>query len=100
LGETLELRNKSIPIEQSAEDVQKKVVVYPNPSNDLVNVILPNELNFVQISLADYTGKLIRKINTAGQNVITINDLKAGFYLLNLKTADGKITVVKKLIVQ
>ena len=96
---TLEFPNKSLSIEQSAE-VQKKVVVYPNPSNDLVNVILPNELNFVQISLADYTGKLIRKINTAGQKVITINDLKAGFYLLNLKTADGKITVVKKLIVQ
>lgn len=87
-------------LNNEGSDLQNKLYIYPNPSKGFTNVVIPADLDVPEISITDYTGKLIRKINTQGQRSVRIENLKSGFYLLNVQTRDGKIQIVKKVIVQ
>jgi Secretion system C-terminal sorting domain len=83
-----------------ANNYQNKVIVYPNPFKGFTNVVIPDDLDVAEISITDYTGKLIRRINTRGQRFIRIDNLGSGFYLLNIYGKKGKLLAVKKVISQ
>jgi hypothetical protein len=79
---------------------QNKLYVFPNPSNGTTNVIIPVEMGEVEMTLTDYMGKLVRKWSGIRQTVFSISNLKPGFYLLNIKSSNGKMTATKKLLVK
>ncbi len=72
------------------------VNVYPNPTNDLLNIRLNNvSVNSkVEISLLSVSGRLIQQKKQAlnnGISTLSTNNLINGSYLLQINTADGKM---------
>ena len=67
--------------------------VYPNPSNDIVNVsVLGSIMNSAEI--VDINGRTVKSIKLNGVSDATINvaDLASGVYMLNVTTDNGKLT--------
>lgn len=76
----------------SVEEKSKleNVTVYPNPSNDYINVSVSNQSIPLQVTFFDLAGKLI-KTETVSQlnNSISIIDLENGTYLLKIAGEKG-----------
>jgi len=77
------------------ENTGPKFTVFPNPFEDLVNVIGANETEVTSYRLFSIDGKLIMS-GLANNTQIELNGLTKGMYLLEL-TASGK-TEIKKII--
>lgn len=68
--------------------------VYPNPSNGIVNIDIPKEVNDFEVVLIDLSGKVIMK--TINQNQLNISHLPAGMYMVQLQdTKTGKKQMAK-----
>jgi lysyl endopeptidase len=69
-----------------------EIILYPNPSTGLINVIIENPADY---RLYDLSGKLIRSGSFKFvENQLEIKDLSTGLYFL--KVNDGKRTVTEK----
>jgi hypothetical protein len=67
--------------------------LYPNPTNDVLNVIL--NTNILEIEVLDLAGRvLLKNVNTSS---ISTKSLLAGIYVIKIKTAD---TVYKERFVR
>jgi hypothetical protein len=69
----------------------EKFIVYPNPTNGLVQI--KSELKFNHIEILDYSGK---KILESDKNVININDLDKGMYLFKVLT--NTMQIIERVI--
>ena len=84
----------------STPDIKKvDITVYPNPVNDLLTIVSPNN-EIHSISMHTIDGKKINsfeKIYQSG-NEISLANLKSGVYFLELRTDLGRVTktVIKK----
>ncbi len=74
-----------------------QVEIYPNPTQDIINVaFVPGLYN--QIQLIDSNGKILKQISLnslATTTTISLNNLASGIYLLKF---NGNIPLVKKVI--
>ena len=73
------------------------VTIYPNPSNDIVNIetnILMDEINIININ-----GQIIQQIKNPvmDNNTYTISNLPKGFYFVRLTSDNNSVT--KKIII-
>jgi len=75
----------------------QNVTVYPNPSNGLFNVILPEGKTY-NLEVTDLTGKVIQQQKTVGKTELKLENKAKGIYLLKV-TSEGSSTV-RKLIVE
>lgn len=73
------------------------VSLYPNPVKDVLNISLENTSEIQKIVIFDVTGKQV-KIQESNVSAIPVEDLKSGFYLLEI-TVDGN-KEVKKFVKQ
>jgi len=75
------------------------LVVYPNPTNALVNVKVGDQFTNPTIQIFDVTGRQVRMVSVVDDDVITLDvkDLTAGVYMLTC-TENGK-SIKKKLII-
>ena len=78
------------------------IVIYPNPSSDNIYVEIPNELSLqsIEISVFSIDGKMVYKQsveNSSSQLEISLEDLKSGVYILELK---GENTTVRNKIIR
>ncbi|WP_299113766.1 S8 family peptidase [uncultured Winogradskyella sp.] len=73
--------------------------VYPNPSNDFVNI--SNTYNNTLESIHIYTldGRLVKIVDTIKGNTININDLSNGAYIFKIKFK-GSVTSYNKMIIK
>ena len=70
-------------------DIAGQVSVYPNPSNGVFNIEIPNTTG-AEISIMTLTGKLVYTSNTAASLVkVDLSSLAAGMYMVTVKTAEG-----------
>lgn len=69
--------------------------VFPNPVQDVVNVLFGGEYKKVEVRLSQMNGQLIRteQINNASQLQLSTSDLAAGVYFLTIKADDQLKTV-------
>lgn len=92
--------------ENSMQNNNICIIVYPNPANDFVNIsYYLDKTEFVSIKLIDFTGKEIKTITNCRQNrglkkvSFNILELESGIYLYEIqvgrKIYSGKITIVK-----
>ncbi len=73
--------------------------VYPNPTTDVVNVILVNQAPTGQISMLDPLGKLVFEQSVVAPRLsIDVSGFAKGVYLLRLQT--GEIITYEKVIVE
>lgn len=81
-------------------DTQVKVVVFPNPASDYLNISFAEPLDAeVNLMLIDAQGKLFKtQVIEAAASEIQLNfqDLPSGIYLLKL--TKGKLTNVYKVV--
>ena len=80
-----------------AESEENHVVVYPNPTKDMVTIITDNELQSVTVT--NLLGQTLSHYPTQGvtQLVIDINPYPSGIYLLKISTKKG--TATRRLVV-
>jgi Secretion system C-terminal sorting domain len=76
----------------AVNELDAKVRIYPNPTNDVINIDLP--ITNFKVTLSDSKGSVMLKADS--KNQISIKELPTGLYFLNVKTADGETT--KKVV--
>jgi hypothetical protein len=71
----------------------QKAMIYPNPSNGIVNI---ENKNLRKILIYDITGKKIREMTASSQ--IDLSDISKGIYLIKLISDKG--ILVEKIILE
>ena len=66
--------------------VDNASMVYPNPVNDVLNIITPTDVK--QFDVYSYDGKWIQSFENNSENKIDVSNLKSGIYLIEIRTAD------------
>lgn len=80
-------------------DLKDKIIIYPNPVKDILNIQSNEGLNNVQIRIFDAMGQVVHfnKLNSFNSNeTINVTHLPAGVYMVHIKSDQGTIT--KKII--
>ena len=67
--------------------------IYPNPTNDLININSINNQSLTSVKVYDLSGKMLIE---STDNKISVSNLSNGLYLLKIMTETGEIT--KKFI--
>jgi hypothetical protein len=90
--------NISAPIVTSTEEIMPSLVdqirVFPNPTNDMLNVIMPMLKNHFQVKIYNSLGELVleKKFLNTSQFTIDVLNLSSGFYSLQIKTEDTEFS--------
>ncbi len=76
--------------------ISSSVILYPNPSDGLVNISLPSGIR--KVSVMDMTGRILRETLYDHETDIKMNltSFSSGNYNLKVESADG--TVIKKYL--
>ncbi len=78
------------------DSASNNITLYPNPTNDIINFVISSEEE-TEISLFDLSGKfLFKKLISNKNNVINLELLNSGIYLLKIKFA--KDILIKKVV--
>lgn len=71
--------------------------VYPNPSNDVVNISNSTNAIISTIEMTDLNGRVVKNVSlNATEGQVNISDLSTGVYMMNVSSDQGSIT--KKII--
>lgn len=77
-----------------------QVLVYPNPSNGLVNVILPSDIkDNLSVSLTDISGKTLRLWNNFSKQTLSVDGLPKGIYFLKISANNSGEVKVQKITI-
>ena len=74
----------------TAETSVKSFSIYPNPSHDIVNVVLKNASQKADYTLFDVSGRLITSGNFRGEAKIKVNGLLNGNYIISVVLDNGE----------
>ena len=77
--------------------VEKNLVVFPNPSNDMVYVQV-NGISIEKLTITDMTGRIVGEFTNEMAVKINVKNFNAGSYIINITTEQG--SAQRKLIVQ
>ena len=84
------IRTKDSPVTGiSANSVDLKISVFPNPAVDFIHVQHKEEFEGT-IALIESTGKTIGRYDLSQHERIDVSNLSSGLYLLNIELSDGK----------
>lgn len=79
------------------------VSVFPNPANDMLNVVTADANLLGQWRITDTAGKVWNRSDSANSPIagqISVANLPTGFYLLDALTSDGRHIATKRFVVQ
>ncbi len=79
----------------SNEFVSQNFNIYPNPTSDILNISLKNNLVLEHVTIYNNLGQVVK---TANKNVIDVSELAKGLYFVEVTTNQGKAT--KKVVVK
>jgi hypothetical protein len=71
--------------------------IYPNPTENFLNISNPNNVEIKSISVVDINGRIVKN-QSDSLSQINVSDLNAGVYFVTIEAAEGKTT--KKFIKQ
>jgi len=77
------------------EFVSQNFNIYPNPTSDILNINLENNLVLEQVTLYNNLGQIVK---TTIENVIDVSHLEKGLYFVEVTTNQGKAT--KKVVIK
>ncbi|MEF9923546.1 MAG: T9SS type A sorting domain-containing protein [Muribaculaceae bacterium] len=83
-------------VEDVEDNADGKIIITPNPANDVVKVISPKAINRVNI-FAVSSGAMVNMIENVGANEVTIDvsNLASGVYLVKVDDASA-VKMIKK----
>ncbi|MCG8699227.1 MAG: T9SS type A sorting domain-containing protein, partial [Bacteroidales bacterium] len=70
----------------------KPIAVYPNPTNDYINIILRDDISNAQFNLYNVVGATVMQGDLNIDNRLDISGFQAGIYLLKVSTNSGETT--------
>jgi hypothetical protein len=76
-------------------EVSENINVYPNPTQDMLNVV--SDLQITHIAISDMNGKIVKQVLNPGKS-ISVADLATGVYVLQIYTDKG--VAIKKITKQ
>ena len=78
--------------------LEKSIKVYPNPATNQLNVKVSNDIK--EIKVYNYVGQVVYGTSVTSTKTIQINtsEYKAGIYLMQFTTENGK-TITKKVVI-
>ena len=74
--------------------VSQNFNIYPNPTSDILNISLENNLVLEHVTIYNNLGQVVKK---ASESVIDVSQLAKGLYFVEVDTNQGKAT--KKVVV-
>jgi len=81
------------------ENEEGKIVMYPNPTNSILNVFIENSDNYNYFTIVDMQGNLIYKQNIyQSNNEVTTLDFATGVYFVQIYSQNNVVT--QKIIKQ
>lgn len=90
-GPQLSLSSKEFTIDPNA------ISVYPNPTENVLNFNVSDNVQISNISIADITGKVISSSYNLNQKTIDVSNIQSGVYFVRF-TSDNNKVVTKKFI--
>lgn len=90
-----------VEVTLSNEDVStldNSLILFPNPTNEIININFSNSVSAAKIIIYDTTGKIIltNEIENSDSNQINISNLNNGIYFVKIETNEKSET--KKII--
>ena len=82
-------------------DLNKQVIIYPNPVRELLNIIVQNGTIIESYKLYSIDGRLIKEGQIEALNSIfniNVSELTSGTYILNLSSEDDR-NISKKILI-
>jgi len=78
--------------------LSEAISVYPNPTNDFINIVNTSEIQLEGIKIYDMNGRLIREvaITTSNTQNINLSDLSSGLYMFHIY--NDQLNTVKRVI--
>ena len=75
----------------NTEFFSKNFTIYPNPTNDIVNISKNSTVEIKSVTVTDMNGRIVKEIANEVES-INIAELSAGVYFLKINTAEGTAT--------
>lgn len=86
----------------SEQAQQIRLDAYPNPTSDVININVPDNLGKVLVDVYDVTGKQVHAIqstlSTGGVLRVDVSDLENGAYVFNLKFENGSYSNINVVV--
>lgn len=76
------------------------ISVYPNPSRGTTNVVLPDGVGTVDVSVDDFTGKSVQRLTGINAKNFQVNNLKPGIYMIRVNIRSTGETITERISVQ
>jgi hypothetical protein len=84
----------------SEDEYSEDLIIFPNPTNNMLNITLPNNEVNAQINIYNESGKSIfSKITDQKTNTIDLSNIESGVYFVEVKINDSK-NYIKKFVKQ
>ncbi len=82
-------------------DLNNQVDIYPNPTNQELNIAMSSDARIDQISVYNHLGQMLihENLNNLMRYTLSVEQLPQGSYYLLITTLDGK-QAIKKFVVQ
>lgn len=84
-----------IPYSVEENTADNGISVYPNPANEVVNILNHNNMNITGVEIVDLTGRMV--LSSTKSDDIDISALADGQYFVKII---GETTIVKKLFIK
>ncbi|CAC9975006.1 endonuclease [Flavobacterium panici] len=85
------------PIEEGVVELSDEIVVFPNPSDGIFNIVLDNSDSPYSIEILSFSGQKVFEKQNATDSVISVSHLSSGIYIAKI-TRDSK-TTIKKIVI-
>ncbi len=77
---------------------QPELIVFPNPASAYLNIYSPTEIHY-KVRVYNITGQVIRAFEFSEKEVMSLNDLPSGFYVLVFEHEGGMI-ISRKVVIE
>ncbi|KRB57966.1 endonuclease [Flavobacterium sp. Root186] len=85
------------PIEEEVVELSDEIVVFPNPSDGIFNIVLDNSDSPYSIEILSFSGQKVFEKQNATDSVLSLSHLSSGIYIAKI-TRDSK-TIIKKIVI-
>jgi hypothetical protein len=80
----------------AGESDNGRIVLYPNPANDVVRISGYDQMVYREIVIYDLTGRVVKQAYNC--NELYVNDLQDGVYMLRAVKPNGAYDTTKLMI--
>lgn len=74
---------------------ENKVVLYPNPANEFLNVSRASDIHLEEVIIYDLQGRIVHKLS-GDVDTIYVDHLSSGIYMVEIKS--DKNTLRKRIV--